>query len=237
MKSFLGILFCGGRGVRLGTITEYISKPFVPVYDRPVFMYPLSQLEASRQVSDIVILTNDENDAKLRQTGCRTIIQDDAQVSNMFDGLAYVRKVTGDSRPAVLMPCDNISEIVVDNVIDVFEDEKPDIAISIRSVASREKLREMGVFDSETGTMEYRPENPKTRWGVIAPYVVSQEVGSAGATEEIINSHRVSWIEYEGVWFDIGDPESLALANSAILGHVREQNTGPEVGISRRNCI
>jgi dTDP-glucose pyrophosphorylase len=219
MGSFLGILFCGGRGERLGQITEYISKAFVPVYDRPVFMYPLAQLEASKQIDEIVILTNEDNDAKLRRTGHRTIIQDDARVHDMFSGLAYIREVTGEGRPAVLMPCDNISDIVVDDVIEVFLNEMPEIAISIRKIESKEKLCEMGVFDPRTGTMEYRPRNPKTEWGLIAPYVVRPGVELIGSTERIMNRHQVAWREYKGMWFDIGDVASLVKASETLSRH------------------
>jgi dTDP-glucose pyrophosphorylase len=216
MGSFLGILFCGGRGLRLGKITEYISKAFVPVYDRPVFMYPLAQLEASKQIDEIVILTNEDNDAKLRLTGLRTIIQDDEQVDDMFSGLAYIRRITADKRPIVMMPCDNISNIVVDDVIELFLSDMPDIAINIRKIESKEKLCEMGVFDPITGTMEYRPRNPKTEWGLIAPYVVRPGVELIGSTEGIMNRHHVAWREYKGMWFDIGDVASLIKASETL---------------------
>jgi len=215
-KGFLGILFCGGKGRRLATITDYISKALVPVYDRPVFMYPLAQLEASRRIDEIVLLTNTENGAKLQQTGYRTIIQNDAEVCDMFSGLAYIRKVTGDNRPAILMPCDNISDIVVDSVVGLFIREKPDIAISIRKVDCEEKLREMGVFDVSCGRVEYRPRKPKSSFGVIAPYVVKESLDISGSTEQILNHCRVSFLEYAGPWFDVGDVASLALANNAI---------------------
>lgn len=216
MGSFLSILFCGGKGERLGKITEYISKALVPIYDRPVFMYPLSQLEASEHVDDIWMLTNRENDAKLRRMGYRTIIQDDEQVHDMFSGLAYIRRVTEDERPVVMMPCDNISNIVVDDVIEVFLNDMPDIAINIRKIESKEKLCEMGVFDPGTGTMEYRPRNPKTEWGLIAPYVVRPGVELIGSTERIMNRHQVAWREYKGIWFDIGDVASLVKASETL---------------------
>jgi dTDP-glucose pyrophosphorylase len=227
MGSFLGILFCGGRGVRLGKITKFISKALVPIYDRPVFMYPLSLLEASEHVDDIWMLTNKENDAKLRQMGYRTIIQEDEQVHDMFSGLAYIRRVTEDKRPVVMMPCDNISNIVVDDVIEVFLNDMPDIAINIRKIESKEKLCEMGVFDPGTGTMEYRPRNPKTEWGLIAPYVVRPGVELIGSTERIVNRHHVAWREYRGMWFDIGDVASLVKASETLS---RQAAAGKVIG-------
>ncbi|MEZ4689411.1 MAG: sugar phosphate nucleotidyltransferase [Ignavibacteria bacterium] len=45
MEEFLGVLFCGGRGTRISSLTDYISKSFIPVYDKPVFKFGLSSLE------------------------------------------------------------------------------------------------------------------------------------------------------------------------------------------------
>src|SRR2546421_8380422 len=110
MEEFLGVLFAGGRGRRLQPITKFISKAFVPVYDRPVFMYPLAQLESSRYVQDIVILTNEMNDDGFKETGYRTIRQDDDQVHDMLSGLLYLRRNFSLGGDCVLMPCDNVSD-------------------------------------------------------------------------------------------------------------------------------
>lgn len=214
MNEFLGILFCGGRGRRLGEITKYISKAFVPVFDRPVFQYPLAQLEASKHVAEILILSNDENDEKLRRAGHRTLVQDDRRVHDMFTGLAFIREVTGDGRPAVLMPCDNISEIRVDDVVTMFLHKAPDIAINVRKIPDRRKLRQMGVFDPKTGQMEYRPQDPETDWGVLAPYVVAPRLDLSAEMPKLLKVHRTAWREYDGIWFDIGDPQQLAAANA-----------------------
>ena len=123
---------------------------------------------------------------------------------------------TGDERPAILMPCDNVSDIKVDHLAEMFLKEKPDIAISIRKVDSEAKLREMGVFDPTTGSIEYRPIRPKSNWGVIAPYIVREGLQITGTEPEILNRCRISCARYEGKWFDIGDVKSLVRSNRAL---------------------
>ena len=134
----------------------------------------------------------------------------------MLSGLAYIREITGDGRPAVLMPCDNVSDIEVDDVVETFLKDKPDIAISIRRVEVEAKLREMGVFDPATGRIEYRPVKPKSNWGVIAPYVVREGLRITGTEIEVLNRCRISYVHYEGKWFDIGDVTSLIQSNRAL---------------------
>ena len=224
MDKFLGILFCGGQGTRLGVITDYISKAFVPVHDRPVFMYGLDRLKESRYIDRIIILTNRDNDARLRGPGFETVIQDNSQVKDMFSGLHYIRRITGEERPAVLMPCDNINEIVVDRVIETFLAKKPDILINIRKVASREKLCQMGVFDPATGKVAYKPSQPQSDWGVLAPYVAAPGLDlNCGPEVDIFNRHRLAGIQYSGYWFDIGDVESWQDANSQLAQILKKQ--------------
>jgi dTDP-glucose pyrophosphorylase len=217
MEKFLGILFCGGRGTRLGEITRYISKAFVPVYDRPIFMYPLAQLQASTYIDEIVILTNRDNDAKLKETGHRTILQDDRQVHDMFSGLRYLRKNLGEEKPAILMPCDNISDISVDDLAGHYLRQQPDIALFIKKIPCKEKQRQMGVFDPEAKTVEYKPAEPKTPWGVLAPYIVKPGLDLTGPEHEVFNRCGLAYLEYSGIWFDIGDIKSLKQANDYLF--------------------
>jgi dTDP-glucose pyrophosphorylase len=70
----LGVLFCGGRGTRLGEITRFVSKSLLPIYDRPVFRFGLDLLENARGVDSILLLTNETNDEALSQLGYPTLI-------------------------------------------------------------------------------------------------------------------------------------------------------------------
>ena len=221
MTSYLGVLFCGGRGTRLGSITDYVSKALVPVFDRPAFMYGLAQLRASQKVRDVVILSNRANDPTLRKSGVQTLIQDDAKVQDMFSGLAFVREETHDHRPAVLMPCDNVSSIRVDDTIEEFEKSGADLTINLRRVEEAKVLHQIGVFDPDTGVMEYRPQTPQSNFGVLAPYVVGPGIDLSGGDEAVINRHEVSWRIYNGYWFDIGTPEELAAATEYLRRHSR----------------
>lgn len=211
MDEFLGILFAGGRGTRLGLITQYISKALVPVDDRPVFMYPLAQLEASSHIREILILTNRENDAKIKQAGYQTLIQDDNTVHDMLSGLQFIRRELSGDRNCVLMPCDNISDISVDRVVEAFLRSDCEICFSLTSIPARDKLSQMGVYDPVNGRLVYKPAEPPSEWGVIAPYVVRGTFNwnSGRSDVEVLNQAATCHEYHYGYWFDIGDPESL----------------------------
>ncbi len=132
MEKFIGVLFCGGKGARLNEITKYISKSFVPIYDKPVFKFGLELIEKSKRIDEIVILTNEDNDPKLRQLGYTTIVQADSKVSDMFTGWDFVRKYLKTKKHGVLVPGDNICEVKIDNLIRVFEKKNAELVFSLR---------------------------------------------------------------------------------------------------------
>ena len=221
MEKFLGILFAGGKGTRLGLITDYISKAFVPIYDRPVFMYPLKQLQDSEYINEIIILTRPENNNKLSKLEYGTIIQDDEKVKDMFSGLKFIKEKINTDKNFVLMPCDNISEIDIDKVIEIFNSSKNnvDITFNLKRIDNSNKLKEMGVYDFDDKSVIYKPGKLPSNYGVITPYIVKNEFNFEYNKEHnIINDAIHSFNEYNSYWFDVGDRNSVIKAANFIRG-------------------
>lgn len=222
MEEFLGVLFCGGRGTRLGEITRYISKSFVPLYHRPVFRFGLELLEKSQYIDEIVILTNNDNNNKLQQTGYPTIVQDDHVVSDMFSGWEYIKKVTGSQKQGVLMPGDNVSDINVDQLIDLFLQKESDLVFSLFRARDREKLSQMGCYDPQEKKFYYKHPNPPTPFGVVAPYIIRNSL-KVESGDNILSHRNSAYCEHNGYWFDIGDCESIIEASLFMMNMITKE--------------
>ena len=172
-----GIILAAGAGTRLYPVSMPISKVLLPVYDKPMVYYPLSNLMMGG-IRDILVITNEEDDPKFRK-----LLGDGSQFGVHIDYLIqYVPKGISDAfiiaeewiggDDVVLILGDNIfcGPGMQDLIASAIE-ENEGATVFGYYVKDPERF---GVveFDANMNaiSIEEKPKNPKSNYAVVGLY-------------------------------------------------------------------
>jgi glucose-1-phosphate thymidylyltransferase len=235
-----GIILAGGSGSRLHPVTRAVSKQLVPVYNKPMVYYPLSNLMLAGIRDVLVITTPHEQEAfrRLLGDGSAIGIRVSYAVQPSPDGLAQAFIIGRD-----FIGADRVSLALGDNIF-----YGANFSAILRSAAAREKgatvfgyqVRDperYGVVEFDAAgravSLEEKPQRAKSSYAVTGLYFYDNEVvdiagglkPSARGELEITDVNRCylerSALHVEKLargiaWLDTGTIEALMLASNYI---------------------
>ncbi len=235
-----GIILAGGSGTRLYPITQGISKQMLPVYDKPMIYYPLSNLMIAG-ITEILIIST-PNDIGLFQnlfgSGEKLGLNIQYAIQPSPDGLAQAF-VIGEE----FIGTDNVCLILGDNIFFGYGlSELLTKSAEIKNGAIvfgyyvNEPERYGVVEFNEKGkviSLEEKPENPKSNYAVTGLYFYDNTViekakslkPSKRGELEITdlnklyldeNNLEVKLLGRGMAWLDTGTHESLLKASDFI---------------------
>ena len=228
-----GIILAGGKGSRLYPMTKAISKPIVPIYDKPMVYYPLTVL-LKAGIREIMLIT-----APADVESYRRLLGDGSQFGVKIEyGVQYVARGIAD---AFLIAEEFIAGercclVLGDNM---FHGTQLDELLS-RAVARSKGAtvfgypvkdpRAFGVveFDEEGNVLsiEEKPQNPKSRYAVPGLYFYDEnavplaktlkpsargELEITGLNEEYLKRGmlHVELMSRGMAWLDTGTPAGM----------------------------
>ena len=226
-----GVILAGGTGSRLYPLTKVTNKHLLPVYNKPMILYPLETLK-SLGIDDIYIVSGGEQIADFMRflgSGAEFSIRLTHKVQDGPKGIAHALLqaegfVKNDEKVAVILG-DNIFE-KVEVPSEAFSDNNA--YIYIKEVEDPERFGVVKFDENKEiiGIVE-KPKEPPSKFAVTGLYIYPSDVfdfiktlkpsqrGELEITDVnnwYLKQGRLKAIPIDSFWFDAGTFESLSKA-------------------------
>lgn len=232
-----GVLLAGGTGTRLAPLTHVVNKHLLPVYNKPMVLYPLETLKRAG-ITDIMIVTGPEHVDRFKEflgTGEKHGVRLTYGVQEKAGGIAEALGVCEDFAAG-----EGVHMILGDNIFAKdFIPAKSDYDCTVfLKETDTESIRSLGsavVADGKVVFVEEKPKEPKSNLAVSGYYIFPanafehiktlqpSERGELEITDLIdfyVQNNACGYAMVEGFWSDAGTHDSLLHAST----YIREES-------------
>ena len=234
-----GLLICGGLGTRLRPLTEVTHKSLLPVYDKPLIMYPLDVL-VKAGIKEIMIITAPEQAGKFMQflgSGERFGCEFSFRIQERPGGIAQVLGMAeafaaGDSICAVLG--DNI---FLDDLSEDIKGFKGGGHLFVTEVPDPERFGVVEMNNGNVISVEEKPKAPKSNLIGTGCYIYDNrcfevvrnlepsyrgELEITDVNKWYLEQGALTASILEKYWIDAGTFDSLLDASNAIYNEKQQ---------------
>jgi len=230
-----GIILAGGNGTRLRPLTLITNKHLLPVYDKPMILYPLETLKKSG-VNEIMIVCGKEYGGHFMNflgSGKEYGVKLSYALQHGAGGIAEALKLTkdfADSDKIAVILGDNIFQENFSKDIKKFEKEVGS-KVFIKQVKDPERFGVAEIKDGKIVGVIEKPKKPKSNLVTTGLYLYDSDV--FGKIDKLKPSHRgeleitdvhnmyikegkMTYGIVRGFWSDAGTFESFLLTSNKL---------------------
>lgn len=228
-----GVILAGGLGTRLQPLTKITNKHLLPIYDKPMILYPLEMLKRSG-ITDVMIVCGREHAGHFMQflgSGKEFGVKlsyalQDVNNGGIADALSYAEDFAEGGPIAVILG-DNIFEYDFKKAVQKFKGG----AVAFFKKVKDPKRFGVPVFSKDKKKVlrvEEKPKKPKSSYAQTGFYLFDASVflviktlkpskrGELEMTDTINHYVRTGALAFtfvQGSWLDAGTFESLHTAS------------------------
>lgn len=237
------IILAAGYATRLYPLTKDRPKALLPIADKPILNYIVSEIETIEEIDELIVVSNTKFygnfvdwkntfDTRLKITVLDDKTTDDTNKLGAVGDIGFAIDTLGLDEDLLIMAGDNIFTFRLKDYYNAFKENDADM-ILVKEINEVEELRRMAnVIADENGkviAMEEKPAEPKSNLAAFAAYIYKQE------TVPLIKKYLAegnnpdapgffpSWLykqktvmtyAFEGECYDIGTPKSYEEVNN-----------------------
>lgn len=239
------LLLAAGYGTRLYPLTKDRPKPLLEVGGRPMLDHIMDKVEEVSAVDEVFIVSNDKfyesfcDWANQRETGLPVKVindgtsQDGTKLGAIGD-IKYSVDEAGIEEDLMVLAGDNLFDFSLVDMVQTF-DEKGENVIGALEFEDESKLSKYGIVDAapdgQVVDFVEKPDDPPSNLVAMGMYLFPGEklnlleeyLQSGGNPDEpgwyvtwLVENDTVYAHRFEGLWFDIGDKDSLKKADEYV---------------------
>lgn len=223
-----GIILAGGFGTRLRPLTLITNKHLLPVYDKPMIMYPLDTLKKSG-IKEIMIVCGKEHAGHFmnflgsgEDFGVKLSYALQKGSGGIAEALGLAKDFADGSKIAVILG-DNIFERSFSKEIEKFK-KMEGAMVFLKKVSDPKRFGVAQIKGNKIINIEEKPKKPKSNKVTTGFYLYNPDVfkkvkelkpswrGELELTDihnMYIKENKLGWSEVKGYWSDAGTLETL----------------------------
>jgi glucose-1-phosphate thymidylyltransferase len=229
-KRIKGVICAGGLGTRLAPLTNITNKHLLPIFNKPMVLYPLQTLIAAG-VTEIMVVTGPEfahQFVKLLGSGAAYGVNITYRIQDNPGGIAHALGMARD-----FVGADNCAVILGDNIFDedfsgAFNSFSSGAAVFYKET---DNASAYGVIEIDAGgrvlSIEEKPTRPKSNLAQVGLYLFDHrvfdvihdlhpsarnELEITDVTDAYRHSNELSAEPVKSRWWDAGTFEGMASA-------------------------
>lgn len=230
-----GVILAGGLGTRLQPLTLITNKHLLPIYHKPMVLYPIETLKVSG-IDEIMIVCGKEHAGHFmnflgsgKDHGVKLSYALQHGSGGIPEALALAEYFAGNDKMAVILG-DNIFEDDFSEALKKFENESG-AKVFIKEVPDPRKFGVAEIENNYIIRIEEKPKEPKTNYATVGFYLYNSDVFSKIKTLKpshrgeleitdinnmYIQERRLSYDFVKGYWSDAGTFDSLLKSSNWI---------------------
>jgi len=240
-----GVLICGGSGTRLKPLTDVTNKSLLPVYDKPLLLYPLQTL-LDAGIREIMVVSGPEHVDQMAGflgSGIRFGCAFSYRVQDNPKGIAQALGMAEEFANG-----DNVCALLGDNIY--FDPMREAIAsfengghVFLKEVSDPERFGVAQVHGTRITSIEEKPHNPKSNLAITGCYIYDhrcfefihnmkpsarRELEITDVSRWYMQQRELSYTILKDEWIDAGTFESLhraaIIVRSRKLAHIVQKS-------------